>query len=84
MKKTTLTAMTPSQPAEERSTVPPVSGGLGSWLADRPWLFVVAAFLAIIGVWSVFLTLAIKHSPRDVLNDPLPAPASTTSAPAVP
>ena len=54
---------------------PPRGNGLTGWLADRPWLFVVGAFGLLIGVWSTFLTLAMKNPVRDVLKNPLPATA---------
>lgn len=46
--------------------------GIGGWLADRPWLFVVLAFSLMIGAWVTFFTLAMRHPPRDVLQNPLP------------
>ena len=51
------------------------SNGLSGWLADRPWLFVVGAFALLIGVWTTFITLALKNPPRDVLKNPLPITA---------
>lgn len=64
-----------SKPAPEAS--PAARRSLIGWLADHPWLFVVGAFLLVIGVWAVFFTLALKNPTRDVLKDPLPPPAST-------
>lgn len=51
------------------------SNGVGGWLADHPWLFVVGAFALLISVWATFLTLALKNPPRDVLKNPLPTTA---------
>jgi hypothetical protein len=51
------------------------STGLGGWLADRPWVFVLGAFALLIGVWTTFLTLALRNPVRDVLKNPLPTTA---------
>ena len=61
------------EPAPEKPAVR--SNGVTGWLADRPWLFVVGAFALLIGVWSTFLTLAMKNPVRDVLKNPLPTTA---------
>ncbi|MFN0127117.1 MAG: hypothetical protein ACKV19_10590 [Verrucomicrobiales bacterium] len=57
------------------SPSPASSSGIIGWLADRPWLFVVGAFALLIGVWTTFITLALRNPPRDVLKNPLPTPA---------
>lgn len=36
------------------------------YLAERPWLFVVAAFVVLVSVWSFFISLAVRHAPQTV------------------
>jgi hypothetical protein len=35
-------------------------------LAERPWLFIVAAFVILVSVWTCFITLAVRHAPQNV------------------
>jgi hypothetical protein len=59
----------------DKAKVPARSTGLGGWLADHPWVFVLGAFALLIGVWTTFLTLALRNPVRDVLKNPLPTTA---------
>jgi hypothetical protein len=34
------------------------------FLARHPWLYVVLAFVLLIGAWSTLITIAAKHSPQ--------------------
>lgn len=43
------------------------------YIADRPWLFVVAAFVILITVWTGFIMTAVKHGPA-------PSPLEATKA----
>jgi hypothetical protein len=35
-----------------------------TFLASHPWLYVLFAFLLLIGAWSTLITIAAKHSPQ--------------------
>ncbi len=37
-----------------------------SFVAKRPWLYVVFAFLVLLAAWSTLITVAIKYSPQTV------------------
>jgi len=56
---------------------PPASSPV-TWLADRPWIFVLAGFSLLIGAWATFLTLALKNPPRDVLKNPPPTTSNVS------
>lgn len=32
----------------------------------HPWIFVVLAFLLLIGAWSALITIAVKHAPEKI------------------
>ena len=32
----------------------------------NPWIFVVLAFLLLIGAWTALITVAVKHAPQQV------------------
>lgn len=36
------------------------------FLIRHPWLFVVLAFILLIGAWSTLITIAVKHSPQQI------------------
>ncbi len=46
---------------------PPLKHG---WLADRPWLWIVGGFLAVIGIWTGFIFLAVRNQSPDVRTHP--------------
>lgn len=33
------------------------------YVAERPWLFVVAAFVILVSVWAGFIYVAVKNGP---------------------
>jgi len=33
-------------------------------LAKHPWLYIVFAFMLLIGAWSTLITIAAKHTPQ--------------------
>jgi hypothetical protein len=33
----------------------------------HPWLFVVFAFLLLLGAWSTLITVALKHAPQRIV-----------------
>ncbi len=35
-------------------------------LAKHPWIYVVLAFLLLIGAWTTLITVAVKHAPQQV------------------
>lgn len=37
-----------------------------SFLAQHPWLYVVLAFVVLIGAWSALITIAVKHAPQQI------------------
>lgn len=37
---------------------------LAAFLARHPWIYVVFAFLLLIGAWSTLISIAAKHSPQ--------------------
>jgi hypothetical protein len=32
----------------------------------HPWIYVVLAFLLLIGAWSALITIAVKHAPEKI------------------
>jgi hypothetical protein len=38
-------------------------------LAERPWLFIVVAFLMLVSVWTAFIYLAVTNGPMTVPLD---------------
>lgn len=37
---------------------------LSDFLSRHPWLYVVLAFVLLIGAWSTLISIAAKHSPQ--------------------
>jgi hypothetical protein len=37
---------------------------LADFLARHPWIYVMFAFLLLIGAWSTLISIAAKHSPQ--------------------
>lgn len=35
-------------------------------MKKHPWIFVVLAFLLLIGAWSALITIAVKHAPEKI------------------
>jgi hypothetical protein len=35
-----------------------------AFLASHPWLYVVFAFVLLIGAWSTLISIAAKHTPQ--------------------
>jgi len=35
-------------------------------LNRHPWLYIVFAFLLLIGAWSTLISIAVKHTPQQV------------------
>lgn len=33
------------------------------YIADRPWLFVVATFVVLVSLWTCFIYIAVTHGP---------------------
>ena len=33
-------------------------------LKERPWLFIVLAFMLLLGAWTVMIMLAVNHQPE--------------------
>ena len=46
---------------------------MSRYIAERPWLFVVAAFVILITVWTGFIMTAVKYGP-------VPSPLEATKA----
>ena len=38
-------------------------------LAERPWLFIVAAFVLLVSVWTAFIYVAVTNGPATVPLD---------------
>lgn len=36
------------------------------WFNDRPWIYVVGAFVVLMSFWAVLLTISIKNQPEKV------------------
>jgi hypothetical protein len=47
--------------------------GMMEFMRQRPWIWVVAAFVALIGLWAWFITLAVRNQPEEVPLEHLPA-----------
>jgi hypothetical protein len=45
----------------------------GGPISKRPWLWVIAAFLALITAWTILITIASKNKPADVPVITMPA-----------
>lgn len=37
-----------------------------SFFIRHPWIFVVLAFLLLIGAWSALIAVAVKHAPQQI------------------
>ena len=35
-------------------------------LSNKPWLLVIGAFLAFVGLWVAFIVFAVRHQPPQV------------------
>ncbi len=35
-----------------------------AFLSRHPWIYVVLAFMLLLGAWSTLITIAVKHTPR--------------------
>lgn len=35
-------------------------------MKSRPWIYVLLAFLLLIGAWSALITIAVKHAPEKI------------------
>ncbi|WP_166442783.1 hypothetical protein [Phragmitibacter flavus] len=40
-------------------------------ISNKPWLWIVLAFLVLITVWTCFITIAVNNQPEKI---PLPTP----------
>ncbi|MEM7146016.1 MAG: hypothetical protein AAF591_12840 [Verrucomicrobiota bacterium] len=38
-------------------------------MKSRPWLYIVFAFVLLITVWTVFITIALKNQPASIPLD---------------
>ena len=36
------------------------------FLNRNPWIYIVLAFALLIGAWSTLISVAVKHSPRQI------------------
>lgn len=34
------------------------------WFKKRPWLWVILAFIILIGAWTAFITIAVNNQPE--------------------
>lgn len=39
---------------------------LTAFLSRHPWLYVVLAFVLLIGAWSTLISIAVKYSPPQI------------------
>lgn len=39
---------------------------ISNLLARNPWIYVVLAFVLLIGAWSTLISIAVKHSPQTI------------------
>jgi hypothetical protein len=39
---------------------------LNAFVSRHPWLYIVLAFLLLIGAWSALISVAVKHSPQQI------------------
>jgi hypothetical protein len=37
-----------------------------SFVSRNPWIYIVLAFVILIGAWSTLISIAVKHSPRQI------------------
>ena len=50
-----------------------IGSKVATLLARKPWIFVVLAFLVLIGAWTVLVVLAVQNAPATV---EIPSPGS--------
>lgn len=43
-------------------------------ISRHPWIFIVIAFLILIGAWAGLVTLAVKHAPEQIEVHPQATP----------
>gem|GEM_PF-1691715 len=55
-----MTTSTPSNTSKSEPTAPT------GWLARRPWLWVVFAFVMLLSAWSALFYVAMKNQPETV------------------
>jgi hypothetical protein len=39
---------------------------INAFVSRHPWLYIVLAFLLLIGAWSALISVAVKHSPQQI------------------
>ena len=39
---------------------------LAAFVSRNPWIYVVLAFILLIGAWSTLISIAVKHSPQTI------------------
>jgi hypothetical protein len=39
---------------------------MNAFINRHPWLYIVFAFLLLIGAWSTLISIAVKHTPQQV------------------
>ena len=39
---------------------------LAAFLSRHPWIYVVLAFVLLIGAWSTLISIAVKHTPPQI------------------
>jgi hypothetical protein len=39
---------------------------LTAFLSRHPWIYVVLAFVLLIGAWSTLISIAVKHTPPQI------------------
>lgn len=39
---------------------------IAAFASRNPWIYVVLAFILLLGAWSTLISIAIKHSPRQI------------------
>ena len=39
---------------------------LAAFLSRHPWIYVVLAFMLLIGAWTTLISIAVKHTPPQI------------------
>jgi len=39
---------------------------IAAFVSRNPWIFVVLAFIVLIGAWSTLISIAVKNSPQQI------------------
>lgn len=39
---------------------------ISEFIHRNPWIYVVLAFVLLIGAWSALITIAVKHTPQRI------------------